>query len=89
MKILVTGHNGYIGVVLTPILQDAGHEVVGLDTNLFDGCGLELDDASSRFEPASIQKDVRDVEVEDLAGFDAVIHLAALSNDPLAIWMRT
>ena len=42
MKILVTGHNGYIGVVLTPILQDAGHEVAGLDTNLFDGCGLEL-----------------------------------------------
>ncbi len=83
MKILATGHNGYIGVVLTPILQDAGHEVVGLDTNLFDGCGLELDDASSRFEPASIQKDVRDVEVEDLAGYDAVIHLAALSNDPL------
>ena len=83
MKVLVTGHNGYIGVALTPILQEAGHEVSGLDTNLFDGCGINLDQAGLHSKPFSLRKDIRDVEIEDLAGIDAVIHLAALSNDPL------
>ena len=79
MKVLVTGHNGYIGSVMVPMLQAAGHEVVGLDTFLFDSCTFGEDTASV---PA-LTKDLRDVEVEDLEGFDAVIHLAALSNDPL------
>lgn len=79
MKVLLTGHNGYIGSVMAPMLQAAGHEVVGLDTYLFEGCtfGNEVADI-----PA-IRVDIRDVEVSDLKGFEAVIHLAALSNDPL------
>ncbi len=79
MKILVTGHHGYIGTILVPMLRRGGHEVVGLDSYFFDGCtlGNEIPD------PPSFRKDVRDVEVEDLQGIDAVIHLAGLSNDPL------
>src|SRR5690349_13133891 len=79
MKVLLTGHNGYIGSVMAPMLQAAGHEVVGMDTYLFEGCtfGNEVADI-----PA-IRVDIRDVEVSDLKGFEAVIHLAALSNDPL------
>ena len=79
MKVLVTGHNGYIGSVMVPLLQAAGHEVCGMDNYLFEDCTFWDDYASI---PA-IRKDIRDVEAEDLAGFDAVIHLAALSNDPL------
>jgi nucleoside-diphosphate-sugar epimerase len=78
-RILVTGHNGYIGTVMTPMLLAAGHEVVGLDTDYYRRCTF-LDALPA--VPA-LQKDVRDVGVGDLAGFDAVIHLAALSNDPL------
>ncbi len=79
MRILVTGHNGYIGSVLVPVLERAGHEVVGLDSDLFAACtfGNEVP------EVTSLQADVRDVESEDLAGFDAVIHLAAVCNDPV------
>jgi nucleoside-diphosphate-sugar epimerase len=79
MRVLVTGHNGYIGVVLVPILEAAGHEVVGLDSYLFETCdfGLVVDDVESR------RLDVRDVGPADLEGFDAVCHLAGLSNDPL------
>src|ERR1700756_5643142 len=81
MRVLVTGHLGYIGTVLTPMLLKAGHKVTGLDSNLYSRCtypaGGEITDV-----PA-ISKDVRDVEMADLAGFDAVLHLAALSNDPL------
>ena len=79
MKVLVTGHLGYIGCVLTPLLVARGHEVHGLDSDMYRNCTFfgEVPDV-----PA-LQKDVRDVEVEDLAGFDAVIHLAGLSNDPL------
>ena len=79
MRVLVTGHDGYIGTVLTSILRNAGHEVTGLDVGLFSACVFgpqpEL--------PPSRRLDVRDVEAEHLAGFDAVVHLANLSNDPL------
>jgi len=79
MKVLVTGHNGYIGSVMPGVLSAAGHDVTGLDTFYYEGCDFGPRVASV---PA-IRKDVRDVEVEDLRGFDAVVHLAALSNDPL------
>jgi nucleoside-diphosphate-sugar epimerase len=79
MKILLTGHKGYIGSVAAPMLQSAGHEVVGLDTDLFAGCdfGAELQ------EIPELRKDLRDLGRKDLEGFDAVVHFAALSNDPL------
>ena len=79
MRLLVTGHNGYIGSIMTPLLEQAGHDVVGLDFDLFAPC--LLGEAPPEIE--SIQKDVRDVEVEDLIGFDAVLHLAAVCNDPI------
>jgi nucleoside-diphosphate-sugar epimerase len=79
MKVLVTGHEGYIGSVTTPLLAAAGHEVVGLDTGLFRG--FTLGDDAPRV--AAIAKDVRDVGETDLEGLDAVIHLAAISNDPV------
>jgi len=78
LRVLVTGHLGYIGSVLAPMLLDLGHEVVGLDSGLFDGC-----DFGSFSEVPGLRLDLRDVEVEHLMGFDAVMHLAALSNDPL------
>jgi nucleoside-diphosphate-sugar epimerase len=78
--VLVTGDRGYIGSVLVPYLARAGHEVVGLDSDLYRGCTFgELAEPNG----TSIEKDIRDVEARDLDGFDAVIHLAALSNDPL------
>ena len=80
MKILVTGHQGYIGSVLTPMLQKAGHEVVGLDTAFFADCIF----GAPPPEVPSLRVDLRDVQVDALRGFDAVIHLAALSNDPLS-----
>ena len=79
MKVLLTGHLGYIGTLLGPMLHNAGHEVVGLDTNLF--AGGNFGDAPQAFP--SLPFDVRDVPVEALHGFDAVIHLAGISNDPL------
>ena len=79
LRILLTGHKGYIGAVAAPILQAAGHDVVGLDSDLFAGCDFG--------EPAAqvpeLKKDLRDLTKSDLAGFGAVVHLAALSNDPL------
>lgn len=81
MKILVTGHLGYIGSVMVPTLLAAGHDVVGCDSNLYERCTFE---AGGEIVPVpAVLKDVRDVTVQDLEGFDAVIHLAALSNDPL------
>ncbi len=79
MKVLLTGSRGYIGTVMAPLFLEAGHEVVGVDTDLYQ---------RSTFGPwresiRTIVKDVRDLESADLAGFDAVVHLAALSNDPL------
>jgi nucleoside-diphosphate-sugar epimerase len=79
VRVLVTGSDGYIGAVLVPWLAAAGHQVVGLDSGLFASCGFGP-------EPDAIETrtvDVRDVRAEDLRGFDAVLHLAAISNDPL------
>jgi nucleoside-diphosphate-sugar epimerase len=81
MRVLVTGHLGYIGTVMVPMLQKAGHDVVGLDSNLYEACTFA---AGGRIANVPhIRKDVRDVLPGDLKGIDAVIHLAALSNDPL------
>lgn len=79
MRILLTGHDGYVGAVMAPLLRAAGHELVGLDSGLFCGCDF------GAYHPAfpTLHLDLRDVTVHDLAGFDAVIHLAAISNDPL------
>lgn len=79
MRVLVTGHQGYLGTVMVPALQAAGHDVTGLDSGLFADCVL----GPAPVDPPSIRVDVRDVTEADLAGFDAVVHLAALSNDPL------
>ena len=81
MRVLVTGHLGYIGTVLTPMLVSAGHEVTGLDSDIYSQCTYSA--GGTILEVPTIWKDVRDVEVADLVGFDAVLHLAALSNDPL------
>ena len=79
MRVLLTGHQGYLGTVMAPILAAAGHEVTGLDSGLFADCvlGPQPDD------PPGLVVDLRDVTPEQLAGFDAVVHFAALSNDPL------
>ncbi|MDP9148707.1 MAG: SDR family oxidoreductase [Myxococcota bacterium] len=79
MKVLVTGHRGYIGVEMVPALREAGHDVVGLDTGLFDEC----DFLAPPDEIPNLNVDLRDVTPAHLEGFGAVIHLAALSNDPL------
>ncbi|HYE95589.1 MAG TPA: SDR family oxidoreductase [Rubricoccaceae bacterium] len=80
MRVLLTGHQGYIGSVMAPALLAAGHEVFGLDSGLFEGCLFE--------EPLAVlpetRKDLRDVTRADLDGFGAVVHLANLSNDPLS-----
>jgi len=81
MRVLVTGHLGYIGTVLTPMLVRAGHEVVGLDSDLYARCTFSH--GGEICQVPAIGKDTRDVELQDLVGFDAVLHLAALSNDPL------
>jgi nucleoside-diphosphate-sugar epimerase len=80
MNVLVTGHAGYIGAVLVPMLLEAKHEVTGLDTDFFAGCDFN----GGLADVPAIHKDLRDVTATDLKGFDAVIHLAALSNDPLS-----
>lgn len=79
MRVLLTGNNGYIGTVLGPMLLERGHEVIGLDTDLYERCtftGVVPD-------IKTVRKDVRDIETHDVEGFDAIIHLAGLSNDPL------
>ncbi len=81
MRVLLTGHLGYIGTVLTPMLLKAGHEVVGLDSDLYARCTFAH--GGDIVSVPTIFKDTRDVEASDLAGIDAVLHLAALSNDPL------
>lgn len=79
MRVLVTGHLGYIGTVLTPMLLEAGHEVTGMDSDLYGGCTF----TGTLADVPCIKKDIRDATLDDVKGFDAVLHLAALSNDPL------
>src|ERR687895_2365295 len=78
-RVLITGHNGYLGSVMAPIVAEEGYEVVGVDTGYFRQCTLVPD---RRQVPWRV-KDIRDLNSDDLRGFDAVIHLAALSNDPI------
>src|SRR5215831_12349403 len=79
MTVLVTGHKGYIGTVLVPMLLSQGYDLVGLDSDLYEQCTF----VDGIQEIPSIEKDIRDVSASDLQGFGAVIHLAGLSNDPL------
>lgn len=79
MRVLVTGHQGYLGTVMVPVLEAAGHTVTGLDIGYFADCLL----GEFAGDPEGLAVDLREVTVEQLRGFDAVIHLAALSNDPL------
>src|ERR1700722_11656000 len=79
MRVLLTGHKGYIGAVAGPVLRSAGHDVVGLDSDLYANC--DFGDASS--DIPEIRKDLREITKANLKGFDAVVHLAALSNDPV------
>jgi nucleoside-diphosphate-sugar epimerase len=81
MRVLVTGHLGYIGTVLSPMLVEAGHQVVGLDSNLYSRCTYSA--GGELCKVPTISKDTRDIVASDLAGFDGIVHLAALSNDPL------
>ena len=81
MRVLVTGHRGYLGAVLVPVLQAAGHDVVGLDSDLYRGC--TFGDPAAMPAVPEIDADLRDIALEQLDGIDAVAHLAALSNDPL------
>jgi nucleoside-diphosphate-sugar epimerase len=78
-RVLVTGHRGYIGTVLVPMLLEHGYDVVGLDSDLFQRCTFY----DGIVEIPEMRIDVRDVHPDNLAGFDAIIHLAGLSNDPL------
>ena len=79
MRLLVTGHHGYIGAVMVPMLLAAGHDVVGLDSDLFGACTF----GAGLFDVPTLATDVRDVAASELTGFDAVVHLAGLANDPL------
>jgi nucleoside-diphosphate-sugar epimerase len=79
VRVLLTGHHGYIGSVTLPVLEAAGHQVVGLDTFYYRGCDFGPDDSAR----AHLDLDIRDVTSKQLENFDAVVHLAALSNDPL------
>ncbi|HVN94233.1 MAG TPA: SDR family oxidoreductase [Terracidiphilus sp.] len=79
MRVLVTGHKGYIGAVAVPMLKDAGHQVVGLDSDLYANC--DFGEAPTAIP--EISKDLREIDKADLEGFDGIIHFAALSNDPV------
>ncbi len=81
MRVFLTGHLGYIGTKLTPMLLEAGHEVVGCDSDLYERCTFAP--GGQIYEIPRFRKDIRNLEISDLFGFDAVLHLAALSNDPL------
>jgi nucleoside-diphosphate-sugar epimerase len=79
MRVLVDGDRGYIGSVLVPFVEEAGHEVVGLDVGWYDGCDFGA-------QPEGYEQrtgDIRDVTPDEVEGFDAIIHLAAISNDPI------
>src|SRR5215475_3565844 len=83
MRVLLTGNLGYIGTVLTPMLVKAGHDVVGMDSDLYSRCTYSA--GGELCEVPTIRKDTRDASADDVAGFDGIIHLAALSNDPLGV----
>jgi nucleoside-diphosphate-sugar epimerase len=84
LKVLVTGNNGYIGTVMVPMMQAEGFDVTGLDSDLFSSCVFGNPSVTGAIAKIPyLRKDVRDVERSDLVGFDAVVHLCALSNDPL------
>ncbi len=83
MRVLLTGTDGYIGSLLAPVLTDAGHEVVGLDTGFYRDGWLYSDPSHWPERPRALCKDLRRVTAADLEGMEAVIHLAELSNDPL------
>lgn len=79
MRVLVTGNLGYIGTILTPMLKERGHKVTGLDVDFYSTCTF----GNGLIEIPTIKKDIRDIVIDDLENFDAICHLAALSNDPL------
>lgn len=83
MKLLVTGVEGYIGCLLAPFLQARGHEIVGLDTGFYRDGWLFSDRTLVPGFPRTLNRDIREIQPEDLAGIDAVVHMAELSNDPL------
>ena len=83
MKLLVTGVEGYIGCLLAPWLQARGHEIIGLDTGYYRDGWLFSDTGLVPGFPQTINRDIRNIQPEDLKGIDAVVHLAELSNDPL------
>ena len=80
MKVLLTGHRGYIGAIAARVLRDAGHDVTGLDTLFYEGCDLG---APPDGDITTLQVDIRDVRPEQFEGFEAIAHFAALSNDPI------
>lgn len=82
-RVLITGHLGYLGSVFVPRFLEAGHSVTGLDTGYFEPCRLDGPEVPAPRPIAEIRKDLRDLAPTDLRGFDAVVHLAALSNDPI------
>src|SRR5262245_10444048 len=81
MRVLLTGNIGCMGAVLAPMLVNAGHDVVEMDSDLYSRCTYSA--GGELCEIPTIRKDTRDATADDLAGFDGVLHLAALSNDPL------
>jgi nucleoside-diphosphate-sugar epimerase len=84
MRVLVTGHKGYIGSIMVPMLQKAGFEVVGLDSELFEGCVFgDRSICNDAPDIPYVRKDIRDIVSSDLQNCDAIVHLCALSNDPL------
>ena len=83
MKLLVTGVEGYIGCLLAPFLQARGHEIIGFDTGYYRDGWLFSDRGLVPGFPRTINRDIREIQLEDLRGIDAVVHMAELSNDPL------
>jgi nucleoside-diphosphate-sugar epimerase len=80
VRVLVTGDKGYIGAVLVPLLEQRGIDVVGMDNEFYGDCGF----GDTVVERSGVRHDIRDAAVEDLVGLDAIVHLAALSNDPVS-----
>jgi nucleoside-diphosphate-sugar epimerase len=79
VRVLVTGADGYIGSVLGPLLTEAGYEWIGVDSRLYEGCSLGPVSSSARI----LHRDIRQLGLDDLVGYDVIVHLAAISNDPL------